>query len=97
MNCSQCNAEIAPDWKVCPFCREEIRKIVADVPASGWSAAQPMKEARFNHTASLLGDGKVLVTGGQQQIYDGDLLALGEDNRILTSSTTTHVGISGSR
>ena len=54
---------------------------VFDPDSGAWTAASPMSEARVNHTASLLADGRVLVAGGGKQdgpysntaeIYDPD-------------------------
>ena len=37
-----------------------------DAAAGGWRETAAMADSRFYHTATLLGDGRVLVTGGQR-------------------------------
>ncbi len=37
---------------------------IYDMAASAWTAGDPMNVARSSHTATLLGNGRVLVTGG---------------------------------
>lgn len=42
---------------------------VYDPAGDSWSAAPDMAVRRFGHTATLLGDGKVLVAGGLQHVF----------------------------
>ena len=41
-----------------------LTTVVTYSPGTGWSAANPMKTARFDHASARLGDGRVLVAGG---------------------------------
>ncbi|MFT5496467.1 MAG: hypothetical protein ACI9TH_001865, partial [Kiritimatiellia bacterium] len=62
-------------------------------PATGtWSAAAPMAIARTRHTATLLTNGKVLVTGGsngsgltQAEIYNPESNTWASTGSMLTA------------
>src|SRR5262245_43787492 len=44
---------------------------LAGAAQAAWSGVDPLSSGRYNHTATLLSDGRVLVAGG----YDGDPVA----------------------
>ena len=69
-----------------PLCRPPV---LATQPATGtWTSTNLMVTARYEHTATLLSNGKVLVAGG----YNGNYLASAElyDPATNTWSTTTN-------
>ena len=47
----------------------EVYDPAADRGAGGWSATESLRAARAFHTATVLPDGKVLVTGGQAGLH----------------------------
>jgi hypothetical protein len=48
-----------------------------------WSPAAPLAEARFEHTATVLQDGRVLIVGGQQQPCGGSTYLVSGQRRIV--------------
>lgn len=68
---------------------------VYDPGANTWSALPDMKQARYQHTATPLGDGRVLVAGGaaeQGAVATAELLALDANGATCKASATCSSG-----
>ncbi len=65
-------------------------------PASGtWSPGGPMGTPRFEHTATLLGDGRVLVVGGLGPTGEGDAVGPLASTELYDPAAEAFVGASG--
>src|SRR4051812_27296457 len=68
---------------------------IADTASIGWEAVEPMYRPRKNHIATLLNDGKVLITGGtasdtsgtEVEVYDPATNTWTPANPMSTSRT----------
>jgi hypothetical protein len=67
-------------------------------PATGtWTATGNMFEARSNHTATLLPDGRVLVAGGVSTFATREVLASAELYDPITGTWTAAAGLTAAR
>ena len=71
---------------------------VYDLASNAWQQATPLAQARFNHTATLLPDGRALIVGGWKSIdyYENSVLDTAEvyDGKSATWSMLAplHIG-----
>src|SRR4051812_27575063 len=72
-----------------------IALAVAGVAQAAWSGVGSLQGGRYNHTATLLNDGRVLVTGG----YDGGALDSAQlydtEKNSWSNAASMHVGRAG--